>query len=164
MAVHGGNGADIEPARRLCGQEKGQLRERYLPRQYRLLLIAPGKGRKRDIRPGRAHIKTRHQVARGLHEFVAPQEPERREGVEPVEKHVFSDAHLDYTADCMPILGHDTNPDGGDLLWAELCGLHFAEEDTSAGWLQHSRQHGGKFALAVAFDPGDANDFTGPDR
>ena len=62
----------------------------------------------------------------------------------------------------MPVLGHDAHPGGGDLGGRGTGQFLLPDEVLPLARGEETGQHQPQFALSVAFDAGDADDFAAP--
>ena len=63
----------------------------------------------------------------------------------------------------VPVLGDEADPGLPDLPDVPLGDVHLVEGDDPGGGLAHTHHHLDELGLAVALDPGDADDLAGVD-
>ena len=107
LAIDRLDGADVEAARRLGGDQRDQRIERQLARQHGLLLVAAAQARKGDLRPGGADVEGAHLGQRRLVHGAALQQAEAGEPAELVQEHVLRHRHAGDAGDGVAVLRHD---------------------------------------------------------
>src|SRR6516225_5777209 len=138
VTIDGCDGANVQAARRLCGEQKLEMWQGNFPPQHGLLLVSTRERSERDLGTRGAHVETGHQLARSAHQFLPPQKAERSKSLQTVEKQVLSYCHLEYAPDGMAILGHDPDSSGREVLRAKMRGLQIAHENAAAAWRSHA--------------------------